>query len=180
MERLIRPLNIDNYIISPGGRFDSVRPGPTGLIRHQANDYPVQIGLPIYASNTGFLYDISNSSCGIGVKIVGDKQISNYQTAYCHLSAIKPDILNELNSTGVYEVNQGEIIGFTGNTGNSTGPHLHYKIRDVRTGIPLDPEIQNYKRFNYAGPNWFGIFFGLFSVLALIHAYKDEKRRAKK
>ena len=47
---------------------------------------------------------------------------NEYKTAYAHLSGFKKGI-----GTGV-RVNQGDIIGYVGSTGRSTGPHLHYEI----------------------------------------------------
>lgn len=175
MERLIRPLDIDNFVTSPGGRFLSRR----GNVYHFASDYPVASGLPIYASNSGTLSDATNSQCGNGVQIVGDKN-SPYITGYCHLEKFSPEIEQELNLTGSAIVKQGDIIGYTGSTGKSTGPHLHFKVRNKATGVPMDPELINYRKYNYAGINWFSVFFGIFSALAIIHAYGDEKRRAKK
>ena len=87
MERLIRPLDIDNFVTSPGGRFLSRR----GNVYHFASDYPVASGLPIYASNSGTLSDATNSQCGNGVQIVGDKN-SPYITGYCHLEKFSPEI----------------------------------------------------------------------------------------
>ena len=51
------------------------------------------------------------------------------ETRYAHLS--------RLNVTVGQAVEQGDIIGFVGSTGNSTGPHVHYEVRS--NGAPLDP-----------------------------------------
>ena len=55
-------------------------------------------------------------------KYIRIRHNNEYKTAYAHLSAYKKGI-----SKGS-RVNQGDIIGFVGSTGNSTGPHLHYEI----------------------------------------------------
>ncbi len=173
MEKLIRPLNIDNFIVSSG--FWDRR----GIKYHLASDYPVGIGTPLYASNSGYLYDSTTSKCGNGVMIVGTEN-SPYITSYCHLEKFAPDIENDLNRNGQAEVKQGQLIGYTGNSGNTTGPHLHFKVRSKTTGLPINPESLDYRKYNYAGINWVSIIFGSISVLALIMAFRDEKKKATK
>ena len=60
-----------------------------------------------------------NGGYGKYIKI---RHNNEYKTAYAHLSSYKKGI-----SKGV-RVNQGEVIGYVGSTGRSTGPHLHYEI----------------------------------------------------
>ena len=55
-------------------------------------------------------------------KYIKIRHTNEYKTAYAHLSSFKKGI-----NKGV-RVNQGDIIGYVGSTGNSTGPHLHYEI----------------------------------------------------
>ena len=173
MQKLIRPLNISNFILMPGGSFFSRR----GTQTHFASDYLVNVGSPVYASNTGRLRDASGPKCGIGAIIYGYPD-SIYQTGYCHLSKFSPRVERELNKMGFVDVNQGDLIGYTGKTGNAqnTQPHLHFKVRNKNSGIPLDPEQLDYKRHVYGFP-WFVVLFGLFSTFALVHAYQDEKRK---
>ena len=175
MQKLIRPLDLKVYNVSPGGRYLSMR----GINFHQASDYPVPIGTPVYASNSGTLSNASNSSCGIGAMIVGNDN-SNYVTSYCHLQQLAPQVELDLNTLGQSYVRQGQLIGYSGNSGKSTGPHLHFKVRNKTTGLTMDPEQIDYKKYRYNGFNWWSILFGAFAIYSLAHAYQDEKRRYKR
>ena len=77
-------------------------------------------GQPFIASDSGTVIWSGNDGGGYGNYVMIDHG-NGYMTVYGHAS--------ELNcSTGDY-VNQGDVIGFVGSTGNSTGPHLHFEIR---------------------------------------------------
>ena len=87
---------------------------------HRGIDFAASIGTPIMAAGSGVIeYAGRNGSYGNYVRI---RHNSTYKTAYAHLSKVKTGI-----SPGT-RVSQGEIIGYVGNTGRSTGPHLHYEI----------------------------------------------------
>ena len=87
---------------------------------HKGVDFAAPKGTPIYAGGNGVIEYIGNNG-GYG-KYIRIRHNNEYKTAYAHLSAYKKGI-----SKGS-RVNQGDIIGFVGSTGNSTGPHLHYEI----------------------------------------------------
>ena len=87
---------------------------------HKGVDFAAPKGTPIYAGGNGVIEFIGNNG-GYG-KYIRIRHNNEYKTAYAHLSGFKKGI-----SKGT-RVNQGEIIGYVGNTGNSTGPHLHYEI----------------------------------------------------
>ncbi len=87
---------------------------------HKGVDFAAPKGTPIYAGGNGVVEYIGRNG-GYG-KYIRIRHNNNYKTAYAHLSGYKK---------GIYKgarVNQGEIIGYVGSTGNSTGPHLHYEI----------------------------------------------------
>ena len=87
---------------------------------HKGIDFAAPIGTPIYAGGNGIVeYVGTNGGYGKYIRI---RHNNEYKTAYAHLSSYKKGI-----SKGV-RVNQGEVIGYVGNTGRSTGPHLHYEI----------------------------------------------------
>ncbi|HSQ40008.1 MAG TPA: peptidoglycan DD-metalloendopeptidase family protein, partial [Anaerolineales bacterium] len=71
-------------------------------------------------------YDPQNhkSNLGIYVKL---HHLSGYYTAYGHMSAIA---VQSCAAPGCVNLSRGEMIGFSGNTGNSTGPHLHFVVKD--------------------------------------------------
>ncbi len=87
---------------------------------HKGVDFAAPKGTPIYAGGNGVIEYLGRNG-GYG-KYIRIRHNNNYKTAYAHLSAYGKNI-----SKGV-RVNQGDIIGFVGSTGNSTGPHLHYEI----------------------------------------------------
>ncbi|MFC0531686.1 golvesin C-terminal-like domain-containing protein [Phytohabitans kaempferiae] len=89
---------------------------------YPAIDLPVPTGTPAYAVRAGTVVRINDSSCGMGINLTGtDGAIYTY----CHFSA--------WSVAGGATVTAGQRIGSTGNTGNSTGPHLHFGIRTGST-----------------------------------------------
>ena len=87
---------------------------------HKGIDFAAPIGTPIYAGGNGVIEFVGTNG-GYG-KYIRIRHNNEYKTAYAHLNNYKKGI-----SKGV-RVNQGDIIGYVGNTGLSTGPHLHYEI----------------------------------------------------
>ncbi len=87
---------------------------------HKGVDFAAPKGTPVYAGGNGVIeYVGKNGGYGNYIRI---RHNNEYKTAYAHLSGFQKGI-----SKGV-RVNQGDIIGFVGSTGKSTGPHLHYEI----------------------------------------------------
>ena len=87
---------------------------------HRGTDFAAPMGTPIMASGTGVV--TKASWCGGGGNCVKIKHNSTYQTIYAHLSNF---------GTGIKKgkkIRQGQIIGYVGSTGMSTGPHLHYEV----------------------------------------------------
>ena len=89
-----------------------------GVIIHSGVDLAAEIGTPVKAAVSGKVVKVENleDSFGTYVKIQND----NIITTYAHCSTI------EVNEGDFVE--QGAIIAYSGNTGNSTGPHLHFEI----------------------------------------------------
>ncbi len=87
---------------------------------HKGVDFAAPKGTPIYAGGNGVV-EFAGNNGGYG-KYIRIRHNNEYKTAYAHLSRFKKGI-----SKGI-RVNQGDIIGYVGSTGNSTGPHLHYEI----------------------------------------------------
>tara|TARA_B100000941_G_scaffold289127_1_gene267420 strand:+ start:271 stop:1380 length:1110 start_codon:yes stop_codon:yes gene_type:complete len=87
---------------------------------HLGTDFAAPTGTPIMASGDGVV--IRAQWCGGGGNCVKIKHNSVYQTVYAHMSKFGRGI-----KKGV-RVKQGQIIGYVGSTGLSTGPHLHYEV----------------------------------------------------
>lgn len=97
--------------------------------KHSGTDFAAPRGTPIYAAGDGTI-DLAGWKGGYG-KYVRIRHNSEYSTAYAHMKAIKRGV-----SKGA-RVHQGQVIGYVGTTGRSTGPHLHYEI--IRRGVKVNP-----------------------------------------
>ena len=96
---------------------------------HKGVDFAAPTGTPVYAGGNGVIeYVGRNGGYGKYIRIRHD---STYKTAYAHLNGYKKGI-----SSGV-RVKQGDVIGYVGSTGKSTGPHLHYEI--IVNGKQINP-----------------------------------------
>ena len=87
---------------------------------HRGTDFAAPMGTPVMASGTGVI--TKASWCGGGGNCVKIKHNSTYQTVYAHLSNFGAGIKKGK------KIRQGQIIGYVGSTGMSTGPHLHYEV----------------------------------------------------
>lgn len=97
---------------------------------HRALDIAAPSGTPVTAADRGVVRRAGWNSQGYGLFVIVDHNI-DYVTLYAHLS--------EVFVTEGQVVGQGELIGKVGSTGNSTGPHLHFEIRDFgRLTNPLE------------------------------------------
>ena len=86
---------------------------------HNGTDFAAPTGTPIMASGSGTV--ITAGWCGNGGNCVRIRHNSSYTTGYGHLSKFATKVGKK--------VRQGQIIGYVGNTGMSTGPHLHYTVK---------------------------------------------------
>ena len=87
---------------------------------HKGTDFAAPMGTPIMASGEGKI--VRARWCGGGGNCVKIKHNSTYSTLYAHMSKFGRNI-----KEGV-RIKQGQIIGYVGSTGMSTGPHLHYEV----------------------------------------------------
>jgi murein DD-endopeptidase MepM/ murein hydrolase activator NlpD len=101
---------------------------------HRGVDFGAPTGTPIYAAGDGVIEKIGpNSSYGNYIRI---RHNSEYSTAYAHMNGFAKGL--EQGD----RVRQGDIIGYVGTTGRSTGPHLHYEVLIAGEQVnPLDIKL---------------------------------------
>lgn len=135
------------------GNYGEMRPNHF----HAGIDFSTnnKINLPVYAAQSGYVSRIKVSSVGYG-KSVYITHPNGKVTVYGHLTNYETKLNNyikrEQKKSQSYEIDinvdpnvityqGGDLIGFSGNSGNSTGPHLHFEIRDEKTEVPLNPAL---------------------------------------
>lgn len=134
---------------SSGGSVSSkgfIRPVKTGKITagmyyssgkyHGAVDFGVSVGTPVYAAADGIVVTSTwggSDSYGYYIKI---KHYNGLYTLYAHGSSLVAKVGQE--------VKQGQLIMYSGNTGNSTGPHLHFEVRVAPGGYNNRVNPLNY------------------------------------
>ena len=116
-------------------------------------------GYNVYSIDSGSIVRINVSTSGYG-KVLYISHPNGLTSIYAHLKEFSPKIeeyiktqqyLNKSYSVqkffnnGEMKVNKGDLIGYTGNTGGSSGPHLHFEIRDTKSQNPINPLSFNYK-----------------------------------
>jgi murein DD-endopeptidase MepM/ murein hydrolase activator NlpD len=114
---LTSPFGLRNDPLSNGAGF------------HPGIDFGASAGTPIQAAGAGTVV-IAGDCGGYGYCVVIDHG-NSIGTLYGHQS--------QLNVSVGQHVNTGDVIGYVGSTGASTGPHLHFEVRDH--GLPIDPVL---------------------------------------
>lgn len=100
------------------------KPGSWMAGYHTGDDYSTngRTGIPVRASRGGVVYSTSTPwGSSYGIHVVVSHARVGIRVGYCHLSSVKVK--------AGQKVKKGQILGYSGNTGNSTGPHLHYEER---------------------------------------------------
>lgn len=104
---------------------------------HYGMDFTAPIGTPVYATGDGKVIEVKGSNrsrSGFGLMIEIDHGYG-YETLYGHLSSF--------NVKRNQQVKRGDIIGYVGNSGGSTAPHLHYEVH--KNGGKVNPAYFYYK-----------------------------------
>ena len=116
----ISPVNPDRKIYHISSRFGYRKDPFTGKSRrHTGIDFALMPGYPVYATGDGVVEVVRNDFYGYGNHVLVDHGFG-YKTRYAHLKSI--DV-----SEGMV-LKRGEKIGTSGNSGRSSGPHLHYEV----------------------------------------------------
>ncbi|MHB8258983.1 MAG: M23 family metallopeptidase [Bacteroidia bacterium] len=145
----IHPLKGEKPLLT--GNYGEVRPNHF----HAGIDFKTHPSehLPIYAVADGYVSRLKISSFGYGKVLYithANGLVSVYGHEYAFADKIKTyaEAAQEIAQTFEIElfpkptdlpVKQGEVIGYTGNTGSSQGPHLHFEFRDEKSEAPLNP-----------------------------------------
>ena len=94
---------------------------------HNGLDFGIVVGTPVEATMDGKVSYAGWNNQGYGNLVIVEN--GDYKTYYAHLSSIPVSVGDSVAA--------GTTIGLSGNTGNSTGPHLHYEIR--KNNVPINP-----------------------------------------
>ncbi len=157
-------INYENIIFRSPIDFPIYLSGNFGEIRsthfHAGIDIKTQgvIGKKIYAAEEGYISRIKVSVNSYG-KTIYINHPNGYTTVYGHLSKFNSKIdklvkdiqyqnnefeINYFPKQNDLPVKKGEVIGFSGNTGSSEGPHLHFEVRETIDQIPVNPLFFNF------------------------------------
>ncbi|MEQ9145653.1 MAG: M23 family metallopeptidase [Parvibaculaceae bacterium] len=129
MRKFLMKTPIDGARISSG--FGNRRHPILGYTRlHSGTDFAAPRGTPIYAAGNGTI-EMAQRNGGYG-NYVRIRHANGYQTAYAHMNGFGRGIRKGVR------VRQGQVIGYVGSTGRSTGPHLHYEV--IRNGSKVNPQ----------------------------------------
>ncbi len=127
--------------------------------------------LPIYAIADGFVSRVKVSSVGYGWVLYIDHP-NGYTSVYAHCnrfaariqkfyldtsSALQNNEIDLLLAPDKIRIQKGEQIAFSGNTGGSSGPHLHFELRDTKTEHALNPLLHGFKVSDVGQPELSGL-----------------------
>jgi len=115
----IQPLTNNDLTRTSSGWGYRIHPIYKIKIFHYGLDFAAPIGTEVYATGNGIVERVERSLRGYGNNIIINHGFG-YKTLYAHL--------NDFNVKVGQKVKRGDVIGFVGNTGFSTGPHLHYEV----------------------------------------------------
>lgn len=101
---------------------------------HYGMDFSAPIGTEIYATGDGVVKEVKTSRSGFGRWVVIDHGFG-YATLYGHM--------DKFNVKVGEKVKRGSVIGYVGNAGKSTGPHLHYEVH--KNGKAVNPQFYYFK-----------------------------------
>ena len=115
-------------------------------------------GQKIFSIEDGYVSRIEVNNYGYG-KVIYIDHLNGFTSVYAHLKKFSPD-LDEYIKSELYKskrnsikkfpkknqlrISKGEVIGYSGNTGRSFGPHLHFEIRDTKSQDAINPLMFNY------------------------------------
>ena len=145
-------------------------------------------GFPLKAVSDGYVSRIKVSTSGYG-KAIYVNHPDGKTSVYAHLKKFSAPIIQEVRKKQYdiesYEVelffeptellvSKNEIIGFSGNTGGSFGPHLHFELRETKTQKPINPLLYHYHIQDSVRPIIHSLIAYPFSDDAIVNSSKQE------
>lgn len=129
---MIWPTHTTSYITSPyGSRLHPIQ----GIIKNHAGiDIGGSMGDPVYAAAEGVIIYSQMNDGGYGNMVMIDHGINSEGVKIVTLYGHGSQLLKNVGDT----VNMGDVIMLVGSTGNSTGPHIHFEVRE--NGVAVDPK----------------------------------------
>ena len=163
----IDPVNIPIYI---SGSFGELRSSNF----HTGIDIKTngKTGYDVYAIADGYVSPILVSPFGYG-KAIYITHENGYTSVYSHLESFGIQIedyvknkqyinqsfyLNTFPDSDLIKVKQGDVIAYTGNSGSSMGPHLHFEVRNSVTQEPIDPMLFNFNIKDTIAPIFYNLY----------------------
>ncbi|PCJ98301.1 MAG: peptidase M23 [Flavobacteriaceae bacterium] len=129
-------------------------------------------GLPVYAISDGTVTRIKISIWGYG-KVLYVAHPNGYTSVYAHLQKFSPEIeayirkvqyhkksyeVEVFPNFGELKIEKGSLLSYSGNTGGSSGPHLHFEIRSSITEKPTNPLLYGYEVSDATNPSLLGLY----------------------
>jgi murein DD-endopeptidase MepM/ murein hydrolase activator NlpD len=124
----IQPISNEKLVALASGFGMRIHPIYKVKKMHAGVDFAAPIGTPVYATADGTVAEVSVKFSGYG-KMVEINHGFGYRTRYAHL--------HDFTVHGGQQVKRGELIGYVGDTGLSTAPHLHYEV--LMNGAQINP-----------------------------------------
>ncbi|WP_423127024.1 M23 family metallopeptidase [Gaoshiqia sp. Z1-71] len=147
-------------------------------------------GLPVYAAADGEVSRIFVSPSGFGLALYIDHP-NGTTTVYGHLDRLNDELAAYTKavqyekesfsvdipvSKGKFTVNKNELIAYSGNSGSSGGPHLHFEIRDTKTQQPVNPLLKHFRLHDDTAPKILSVMLYPLSDDAHVYGKADPYR----
>lgn len=179
------PVKIPLYL---AGNFGELRTNHF----HSGIDIKTQgrTGIPVYAAAEGEASRISVSPVGFGLALYINHP-EGYTTVYAHLERLRDDLRDYLRTLqyeqqtfaldvavppGKFKFEKGELIAYSGNSGGSGGPHLHFEIRDTDSEHPINPLLFNFRIADNQPPKLYSVLVSPLSDDATVAGKRSAQR----
>ena len=158
------------------------------FLEHLENKSRGVQGQKIFSIEDGFVSRIEVNNYGYG-KVLYIDHPNGYTSVYAHLRNFSPE-LNKYIKSELYKsqtnsikkfpkkneltVNKGSVIGYSGNTGRSFGPHLHFELRETTSQKPINPLLSHYDIQDSVRPVIHSLIAYPISEGAIVNSAKQE------